>query len=68
VTFLIPVFAMAWGLIFLHETVSGSMILGAAIILVGTFLVAARRGTPRGKPESASGGAAAVQAQGARVY
>jgi len=68
VTFLIPVFAMLWGLLFLRETVSWSMILGAAIILVGTFLVAARRGTPRGKPESASGGAAAVQARGPRVY
>ena len=68
VTFLIPVFAMLWGLLFLRETVSWSMILGAAIILVGTFLVAARRGTLRGKPESASGGAAAVQARGPRVY
>jgi len=61
VTFLIPVFAMAWGLIFLHETVSGSMILGAAIILVGTFLVAARRATPKQKP-------ADVPAQEPRVY
>jgi drug/metabolite transporter (DMT)-like permease len=60
VTFLIPVFAMAWGLIFLHESIAWSMILGAAIILVGTFLVAARRGTPQKK-------ASAVQAQGPRV-
>ncbi len=42
VTFLIPVFAMVWGLIFLGETINGSMILGAAIILAGTFLVATR--------------------------
>jgi drug/metabolite transporter (DMT)-like permease len=42
VTFLIPVFAMAWGLLFLRETVTWSMILGAAVILLGTYLVAAK--------------------------
>jgi len=42
VTFLIPVFAMAWGLLFLGEPVTWSMILGAAVILAGTYLVAAR--------------------------
>jgi drug/metabolite transporter (DMT)-like permease len=68
VTFLIPVFAMPWGLIFLHETITWSMILGAAIILVGTFLVAARRGTPQGTAQKpAQKKASAVQAQGPRV-
>jgi drug/metabolite transporter (DMT)-like permease len=43
VTFLIPVFAMLWGLLFLGETVTWSMGLGAAIILAGTFLVTAPR-------------------------
>jgi drug/metabolite transporter (DMT)-like permease len=43
VTFLIPVFAMAWGLLFLRERITLSMAGGAAIILVGTFLVAAPR-------------------------
>jgi drug/metabolite transporter (DMT)-like permease len=43
VTFLIPVFAMGWGLLFLHEAVTPSMAAGAAVILVGTFLVAAPR-------------------------
>lgn len=43
VTFLIPVFAMVWGLLFLGETVTWSMGLGAAIILAGTFLVTAPR-------------------------
>jgi drug/metabolite transporter (DMT)-like permease len=43
VTFLIPVFAMAWGQVFLHEQITLSMVAGAAIILVGTFLVAAPR-------------------------
>ncbi|MGA2639868.1 MAG: DMT family transporter [Spirochaetia bacterium] len=61
VTFLIPVFAMLWGLVFLHETIRVSMILGAAIILVGTFLVAGRRGRPKENPS-------VVQAQGPRVY
>jgi drug/metabolite transporter (DMT)-like permease len=61
VTFLIPVFAMLWGLLFLNETVTWSMILGAAIILLGTFLVTARGRTARGKE-------APVQAHGPRVY
>lgn len=43
VTFLIPVFAMLWGLLFLGETVTWSMGLGAAVILAGTFLVTAPR-------------------------
>jgi drug/metabolite transporter (DMT)-like permease len=61
VTFLIPVFALLWGLIFLNEAVTASMIFGAAIILVGTFLVAARPGTGRKKQT-------AVQERGPRVY
>jgi drug/metabolite transporter (DMT)-like permease len=60
VTFLIPVFAMVWGLLFLNETITWSMILGAVIILVGTFLVAAR---PKPRKEST----AAVHAPGPRV-
>jgi drug/metabolite transporter (DMT)-like permease len=61
VTFLIPVFAMVWGLIFLHEAVSWSMMLGAAIILVGTFLVAAKRLSLKKKP-------VVVPQQGPRLY
>ncbi len=38
VTFLIPVFGMLWGRLFLHEQVSASMILGCAVILAGTAL------------------------------
>ncbi|MBE3064225.1 MAG: DMT family transporter [Spirochaetes bacterium] len=49
VTFLIPVFAMLWGFLFLGEVVTWSMGLGAAIILAGTFLVTApRRKLPEG--------------------
>jgi drug/metabolite transporter (DMT)-like permease len=39
VTFLIPVFAVVWGGIFLHEQVSLVMALGCAVILLGTSLV-----------------------------
>jgi len=51
VTFLIPVFAMLWGALFLHEGITTSMLAGAVIILAGTFLVAA----PRRKPVPAGG-------------
>jgi len=50
VTFLIPIFAMLWGVLFLRESVSASMAVGALVILVGTFLVAA----PRRKPAPAA--------------
>lgn len=38
VTFLIPVFAVLWGMLFLGETVSPAMVLGCAVILAGTAL------------------------------
>lgn len=38
VTFLIPVFAMAWGGLLLDEMVTPSMLAGGAVILVGTAL------------------------------
>lgn len=38
VTFLIPVFAMLWGGLFLHEAVTQRMALGTAIVLTGTSL------------------------------
>lgn len=39
VTFLIPAFAIAWGGLFLGETVSATMLAACAVILVGTALV-----------------------------
>ncbi|MFZ2989118.1 EamA family transporter, partial [Ideonella sp.] len=39
VTFLIPGFAMAWGGLFLGETINGTMLLACTVILVGTSLV-----------------------------
>jgi drug/metabolite transporter (DMT)-like permease len=38
VTFLIPVFAMAWGALFLGERVDAAMLAGCAVILLGTAL------------------------------
>jgi drug/metabolite transporter (DMT)-like permease len=38
VTFLVPVFGVLWGTLLLDEEVTGTMLLGAAIILVGTAL------------------------------
>jgi len=39
VTFLIPAFAVLWGFAFLGETLTPAMVLGCAVILVGTSLV-----------------------------
>jgi drug/metabolite transporter (DMT)-like permease len=36
VTFLIPAFAMIWGALFLQEPITGSMVFGCALILLGT--------------------------------
>lgn len=39
VTFLIPVFGMIWGVLFLHEQVTFGMIVGLSIILGSVFLI-----------------------------
>ncbi|MGQ0655743.1 MAG: DMT family transporter [Betaproteobacteria bacterium] len=39
VTYLIPVFGVAWGAIFLGESISLGMLAGAALVLLGTFFV-----------------------------
>ncbi|HUW41473.1 MAG TPA: DMT family transporter [Rectinemataceae bacterium] len=49
VTFLMPVFGMFWGWLFLGERIGLSMIGGTLLILAGTFLVAAS-GSPARRP------------------
>jgi drug/metabolite transporter (DMT)-like permease len=39
VTFLVPVFGVLWGVIFLHEVVTLTSLLGGSIILLGMALV-----------------------------
>jgi drug/metabolite transporter (DMT)-like permease len=39
VTYLIPIFGVAWGALFLGESVSLPMLAGAALVLLGTFFV-----------------------------
>jgi drug/metabolite transporter (DMT)-like permease len=39
VTFLIPVFGTLWGVLFLHEPLRISLLVGLVIILTGVFLV-----------------------------
>ena len=38
VTFLIPLFAMLWGALFLGESITAQMVLGGGIVLVGIAL------------------------------
>ncbi len=63
VTFLIPVFAMGWGRM-LGEPVSLSMVVGAAVILAGTWLVAGRGRASRGRPARRTGGTRAEAVRG----
>lgn len=42
VTFLIPVFGMLWGAVFLGEAITAPMLAGAALVLVGTGLILGR--------------------------
>ena len=42
VTFLIPVFALVWAIVFLGEHITGAMLLGCALVLAGTLLVLRR--------------------------
>ncbi len=50
VTFLVPVTAVFWGVVLLHETVSLPMVIGMVVILAGILLANLRRGERR-QPE-----------------
>jgi len=39
VTFMIPVFGILWGHVFLHEEVTAGMLTGCGVVLLGTALV-----------------------------
>jgi drug/metabolite transporter (DMT)-like permease len=39
VTFLIPLFALAWGALFLHETIDLNTLIGCALVITATWLV-----------------------------
>lgn len=49
VAYLIPVFGIIWGALFLRERVTGAMAMGAATILAGTYLVTAPRAAERSR-------------------
>ena len=40
VTFLIPLFALLWGYIFLHEAITVNTMIGCASVVLATWLVA----------------------------
>jgi drug/metabolite transporter (DMT)-like permease len=54
VTFLIPVFAVVWGGLFLGEKVDLTMALGCAVILLGTSLVTGVLKLPKRPTKAAS--------------
>ena len=39
VTYLIPLFGVLWGALFLHEPLTAPMVLGALVVVAGTALV-----------------------------
>lgn len=46
VTFLMPLFGMLWGVLFLHEEITPAMLAGCALIVGGTFVVLRPAATP----------------------
>lgn len=53
VPYLIPIFGILWGVLFLQETLTWGMTLGGAIALMGTYLVTQPKSS---KPEASSVG------------
>src|SRR5262249_32773900 len=47
VTFLVPVTAVFWGVVLLHETLSATIVAGMVVILAGIVLTNLRRSRPR---------------------
>ncbi len=55
VTFLVPMFAIVWGGVFLGEAITPQMMAGGAVILVGTALALGLVGGPRPLARGAAG-------------
>ena len=51
VTFLVPVTAVFWGVVLLHETVNLPIVIGMVVILAGVLLTNLRRAGERRQPE-----------------
>jgi drug/metabolite transporter (DMT)-like permease len=58
VTFLIPVFGLMWGALFLHEQIGPGMVAGLAVILSSITLVTGMRLLPSRSPDAAGRSAA----------
>jgi drug/metabolite transporter (DMT)-like permease len=56
VTFLVPVFGVAWGALFLGERPTATMVAGGAVILLGTALAAGVRWPFGGRARAGAGG------------
>ncbi|HEY5632724.1 MAG TPA: DMT family transporter [Burkholderiaceae bacterium] len=56
VTFLVPVFGMLFGAVFLGEQLSATMLAGAAVVLTGTALAVGLLGGPRRGPGAPNAG------------
>jgi drug/metabolite transporter (DMT)-like permease len=55
VTFLMPVFGMAWGVVFLRESITPGMLAGCALVIAGTVVVLrAGGGNPTLRPTRAA--------------
>ena len=54
VTFLIPVFGNLWGALVLHEAISGRVLIGGSVILLGIALATGFITLPRGKKPQTS--------------
>lgn len=56
ITFIIPVFSMAWGAFLLGEQITPGMIIGCAILVLGTLLVIAPNVSSAAPPTKNAGG------------
>jgi drug/metabolite transporter (DMT)-like permease len=53
VTFLVPIFGVVWGAVFLNERITGTTLIGGALILTGTLLTTAPSPPRAAEPRTA---------------